>query len=142
MGMLFWTYAAVCLMMAPVVLAEEGSVFAAIPRFTAQTWAGMALLTFFHNFLSMILFLKALHHLDAIQAALSNYLIAFFGLPVAALWLHEKLSAGAIFGGDFGPVWPRNEDRLPKTGRQRFDGVPLPGTSVDQRCLRVGLKRQ
>ncbi len=60
MRMLFWTYVAVCLMMAPFVLTEEHSVFARIPHFTAQTWAGMALLTFFHNFLSMILFLKAL----------------------------------------------------------------------------------
>jgi drug/metabolite transporter (DMT)-like permease len=86
-------------MMAPVVLAEEGAVFARIPHFTAQTWTGMALLTFFHNFLSMILFLKALHHLDAIQAALSNYLIAFFGLPIAAIWLGERLGFGAIVGG-------------------------------------------
>lgn len=97
--MLFWTYVAVCAMMAPVVLAEEGAVFARIPHFTAQTWTGMALLTFFHNFLSMILFLKALHHLDAIQAALSNYLIAFFGLPIAAIWLGERLGFGAIVGG-------------------------------------------
>jgi drug/metabolite transporter (DMT)-like permease len=99
MQMLFWTYVAVCSMMAPVVLIEEGAVFSRIPHFTLQTWIGMALLTFFHNYLSMILFLKALKNLDAIQAALSNYLITFFGLPIAAIWLHEKLAATAIFGG-------------------------------------------
>ena len=97
--MLFWTYVAVCAMMAPVVLIEERAVFARIPEFTAQTWAGMALLTFFHNYLSMILFLKALKRLDAIQAALSNYLITFFGVPIAALWLGERLSPWAIAGG-------------------------------------------
>ncbi len=97
--MLFWTYVAVCLMIAPVVLVEEHAVFGQIPHFTTQTWIGMGLLTIFHNFLSMILFLKALKHLDAIQAALSNYLITFFGLPIAAIWLHEKLSAAAIAGG-------------------------------------------
>lgn len=99
MQMLFWTYVAVCSMMAPVVLAEEGTVFSRIPHFTVQTWIGMALLTLFHNYLSMILFLKALKNLDAIQAALSNYLITFFGLPIAAIFLHEKLAATAIMGG-------------------------------------------
>jgi drug/metabolite transporter (DMT)-like permease len=99
MRMLFWTYVAVCLMMAPVVLVEERDVFARIPHFTAQTWLGMALLTFFHNFLSMVLFLKALKDLDAIQASLSNYLITFFGLPIAAVFLHEKLGPEALLGG-------------------------------------------
>ncbi|MCC6344106.1 MAG: DMT family transporter [Bryobacterales bacterium] len=99
MRMLFWTYVALCSMMAPIVLIEERDVFLRIPRFTLQTWIGMALLVFFHNYLSMILFLKALKNLDAIQAALSNYLITFFGLPIAAIWLHEKLSATAIVGG-------------------------------------------
>jgi len=99
MRMLFWTYVAVCLMMAPVVLAEEGEVFRRIPHFTAQTWTGMALLTFLHNFLSMVLFLTALKNLDAIQASLSNYLITFFGVPIAAVWLHEKLGLSAIAGG-------------------------------------------
>lgn len=99
MRMLFWTYVAVCLMMAPFVLAEERSVFARIPDFNARTWTGLALLTFFHNFLSMVLFLKALKDLDAIQAALSNYLITFFGVPIAAFSLGEKLSPSAVAGG-------------------------------------------
>ena len=59
----------------------------------------MGLLTFFHNFLSMILFFKALKVLDAMQVALSNYLIAFFGLPIAAIWLGETLNSMAIAGG-------------------------------------------
>jgi drug/metabolite transporter (DMT)-like permease len=47
----------------------------------------------------MVLFLKALKQLDAIQAALSNYLITFFGIPIAAIWLKEKLTWVAIIGG-------------------------------------------
>jgi drug/metabolite transporter (DMT)-like permease len=47
----------------------------------------------------MVLFLKALKQLDAIQAALSNYLITFFGLPIAAIWLGERLTVMAIVGG-------------------------------------------
>jgi len=86
-------------LMTPLTLAREPGVFAAIPHFTIRTWIGLALLTFFHNYLSMVLFLKALKQLDAIQAALSNYLIAFFGIPIAAIWLKEKLTWIAILGG-------------------------------------------
>jgi drug/metabolite transporter (DMT)-like permease len=82
-----------------MVLHYEHDVFNRSPVFTKQTWIGMTLLTFFHNFLSMLLFFKALKVLDAIQVALSNYLIAFFGLPVAAIWLGETLNSLAIAGG-------------------------------------------
>ena len=47
----------------------------------------------------MVLFLKALKVLDAIQATLSNYLITAFGVPLAAIWLDERLSPLAMFGG-------------------------------------------
>ena len=99
MEMLFFTYLAVCALIAPVVFLEERSVFSRIPQFTASTWTGLILLTVFHNYLSMILFLKALKDLDATQAALSNYLVTFFGVPIAALWLGERLSLPAVFGG-------------------------------------------
>ena len=97
--MLFFTYLAMFVVMTPLTLAQEPGVFAVIPHFTLQTWIGLALLTFFHNYLSMVLFLKALKQLDAIQAALSNYLITFFGVPIAAIWLKEKLTPLAIIGG-------------------------------------------
>ena len=97
--MLFFTYLAMFVVMTPLTLAQEPRVFANIPHFTVQTWIGLALLTFFHNYLSMVLFLKALKQLDAIQAALSNYLITFFGIPIAAIWLKEKLTSLAIIGG-------------------------------------------
>ena len=96
---LFYTYVGMFILMTPLVMAEEGSAFRHIPSFTARTWIGLALLTFFHNFLSMVLFLKALKQLDAIQAALSNYLITFFGIPIAVIWLGEKLAPLALIGG-------------------------------------------
>jgi drug/metabolite transporter (DMT)-like permease len=99
MQMLFYTYAALFIVMLPVVIIEEGDVFARIPHFSLNTWIGLGLLTVFHNYLSMILFLKALQALDAIQAALSNYLITFFGVPIAAIWLGERLTPWAIVGG-------------------------------------------
>lgn len=99
MEMVFYTYIIMVVMLTPLVFYYEGDVFKTIPSFTLQTWTGMALLTFFHNFLSMIFFFKALKVLDAMQVALSNYLITFFGLPVAAIWLGEVLNNQAIFGG-------------------------------------------
>ncbi len=97
--MLFFTYLAMFVVMTPLTLLQEPGVFANIPHFSLRTWIGLALLTFFHNYLSMVLFLKALKQLDAIQAALSNYLITFFGIPIAAIWLKEKLTSLAIIGG-------------------------------------------
>jgi len=99
MEMLFYTYLVMFVIMTPLVLVQERDVFSHIPAFTTRTWAGMILLTFFHNFLSMVLWLKALKTLDAIQAALSNYLVAFFGVPIAAIWLGERLSLAGIAGG-------------------------------------------
>jgi drug/metabolite transporter (DMT)-like permease len=97
--MVFFTYVAMVILLTPLVLHYEHDVFERIPVFTKQTWTGMLLLTFFHNFLSMLLFFKALKVLDATQVALSNYLITFFGLPVAAIWLGESLNSLALAGG-------------------------------------------
>jgi len=99
MEMLFYTYVAMFVLMTPLVLAQERGVFSHLAQFTLRTWIGLALLTFFHNYLSMVLFLRALKVLDAIQAALSNYLITFFGVPIAAIWLGERLTPMAIVGG-------------------------------------------
>jgi drug/metabolite transporter (DMT)-like permease len=99
MELLFFTYVVMVILLTPLVLYYEPDIFSRIPSFTKQTWTGMTLLTFFHNFLSMILFFKALKVLDAMQVALSNYMIAFFGLPIAAIWLGEKLNNMAIAGG-------------------------------------------
>ncbi|MCE5309519.1 MAG: DMT family transporter [Acidobacteriales bacterium] len=99
MEMLFYSYVAMFIIVTPLVVWLEPGSFLAVPHFTRQTWTGMGLLTFFHNYLSMVLFLKALQKLDAIQAALCNYLVTAFGLPVAAIWLGERLSPAAITGG-------------------------------------------
>jgi drug/metabolite transporter (DMT)-like permease len=97
--MVFYTYIFMVILLTPFVLYFEKDVFLRIPSFTTQTWIGMSILTLFHNFLSMLLFFKALKMLDAMQVALSNYLIAFFGLPIAAFLLGETLNNMAIAGG-------------------------------------------
>jgi drug/metabolite transporter (DMT)-like permease len=97
--LVFFTYIVMVILLTPLVMFYEHDVFARIPLFSVQTWTGMTLLTVFHNFLSMILFFKALKFLDAMQVGLSNYLIAFFGLPIAAIWLGESLNIMAVAGG-------------------------------------------
>ena len=99
MEMLFYTYVGMLAVMTPLVLIQERDVVVRIPQFTGSTWLGLILLTVFHNYLSMVLFLKALKNLDATQAALGNYLITFFGVPIAAIGLHEKLGTGTWLGG-------------------------------------------
>ena len=99
MEMLFYTYIFMLMLLAPFVWHYERNILQTVPSFTSNTWIGLALLTVFHNFLSMILFFKALKNLEAIQVALSNFLISFFALPIAVIWLHEKLSLLSIIGG-------------------------------------------
>jgi drug/metabolite transporter (DMT)-like permease len=99
MEMLFYTYVFLLLLMVPFVFYYEPGVIKSIPSFRGQTIMGLILLTVFHNFLSMLLFFKALKKLEAIQVALSNFLIAFFGLPIAVFVLGETLSWLAVIGG-------------------------------------------
>lgn len=97
--MVFYTYVVIVILLTPLMLFYERDVFARVPEFSTKTWIGLTLLTVFHNFLSMVLFFKALKILDAMQVALSNYLISFFGLPIAMIWLGEALQSHAIAGG-------------------------------------------
>jgi drug/metabolite transporter (DMT)-like permease len=99
MEMLFYSYIFMVVLLFPFVWFYEGNVLVNISAFTTNTWIGLSLLTVFHNFLSMILFFVALKNLEAIQVALSNFLITFFGLPIAVLFLHERLNPMAIIGG-------------------------------------------
>jgi drug/metabolite transporter (DMT)-like permease len=99
MEMVFYTYLVLVIMLTPLVLHYEPYMFARVPDFTVKTWLGMASLTLFHNFLSMLLFFKVLKYLDATQVALSNYMITFLALPISTIFLGETLKMPAIIGG-------------------------------------------
>ena len=99
MEMVFYTYLVLVIMLTPLVLYYEPGMFSVVPHFTVKTWLGMASLTLFHNFLSMLLFFKVLKFLDATQVALSNYMVSFLGLPIAAIFLGETLNTQSIIGG-------------------------------------------
>jgi drug/metabolite transporter (DMT)-like permease len=96
---LLYSYYAVFAFLLPITLYAEPGSFHDLPRFTVKIWIGLLLLALFQYFLSMVLFLNVLTRLDATQAALSNYLIPFFGLIIAALVLGERLTAPMIAGG-------------------------------------------
>jgi drug/metabolite transporter (DMT)-like permease len=96
---LLYSYYFVVAVLMPITLYVEPGAFHQIPSFTAKTWLGIGLLAVFQYCLSMVIFLSVLTRLDATQASLSNYMIPFFGLVIAALVLHERLTAFMILGG-------------------------------------------
>ncbi|MGD0128902.1 MAG: DMT family transporter [Terriglobia bacterium] len=96
---LFRSYCVVVVVMLPIALITEPQTFRNIPNFTPAVWLGFFLLAFFQYFLAMLMYLSVLTRLDATQAGLSNYLISFFGLFVAFLALHERLTKFMILGG-------------------------------------------
>jgi len=96
---LLYSYYAVFAFLLPITLFTEPESFHDLPRFTVKVWIGLLLLALLQYFLSMVLFLNVLTHLDATQAALSNYLIPFFGLIIAALVLGERLTMPMVAGG-------------------------------------------
>jgi drug/metabolite transporter (DMT)-like permease len=96
---LLYSYYFVIAFLLPITLYAEPGAFHQIPYYTVKTWVGIALLAVFQYCLSMVIFLTVLTRLDATQASLSNYMIPFFGLVIAAVVLHERLTLPMIFGG-------------------------------------------
>ncbi len=95
---LLYSYYAVFAFMLPITLATEPKGFQQLPHFSAAVWLGLIGLALLQYFLSMVIFLNVLSRLDATQAALSNYLIPFFGVLIAALY-GERLTGYMVAGG-------------------------------------------
>jgi drug/metabolite transporter (DMT)-like permease len=96
---LLYSYYAVFAFMCPITIYAEPQGFTNLPRYNTTVWVGLVLLALFQYFLSMVIFLNVLTRLDATQAAVSNYLIPFFGVVIAAIVLHERLTKFMIAGG-------------------------------------------
>jgi drug/metabolite transporter (DMT)-like permease len=96
---LTYSYYAVMAFLLPITAYSEPDGFAQLPHFTLTVWIGLGILAIFQYFLSMVIFLNVLTRLDATQAAVSNYLIPFFGVVLAAVILGEKLTGFMIAGG-------------------------------------------
>lgn len=96
---LLYSYYALLIVLIPITITAESSGFTNLPHYSGTVWIGLAILAVFQYFLSMVIFLNVLTRLQATQAALSNYLIPFFGLLIAAIVLHERLTGFMIAGG-------------------------------------------
>jgi drug/metabolite transporter (DMT)-like permease len=98
---LLYSYYVVILVMLPLVLLIEPYAFLNMVNFKPTVWLGFILLAVLQYFLAMIIFLSVLKRLDATQVGLSNYLIPFFGVLVAAIVLKEHLTRPMVLGGAF-----------------------------------------
>ncbi len=96
---LLYSYYAVFAFLLPITLYTEPQGFLDLPHFSFGVWLGLAALAVFQYFLSMVIFLNVLTRLDATQAGLTNYLITFFGVLIAAVVLHERLTMFMVAGG-------------------------------------------
>jgi drug/metabolite transporter (DMT)-like permease len=96
---LLYSYYAVTGFLLPITVYLEPEGFSNLPHFTVTVWLGLLALAIFQYCLSMVIFLTVLTRLDATQASLSNYLIPFFGVIIAAVVLHERLTAYMVLGG-------------------------------------------
>ena len=63
-----------------------------------RSWLAFAFLAFFMYGASMLLFFKALQHLDVTTASASLYLVPVFGVFLAVVMLGEHLNILAVFG--------------------------------------------
>jgi drug/metabolite transporter (DMT)-like permease len=96
---LLYSYYAVFAFLLPITLRVEPQGFRNLPHYDGVVWLGLVTLALCQYFLSMVIFLNVLTRLDATQAGLCNYLIPFFGVVIAALILHERLTKFMIAGG-------------------------------------------
>jgi len=90
------------------VLGFIGSVpFVALERFHVssvlgyrwQTWAALVFLGTIYFAMAMVIFFRILTRLDAGQIMVSNYLQPFFGVLMAAVLLHERVTLAMAIGG-------------------------------------------
>lgn len=96
---LLYSYYAVFVFMLPITVDSEPASFHHLTHFKPAVWGALIFLAVLQYGLSMVLFLHVLSRLDATQAALSNYLIPFFGVLIAAIVLGEHLTRYMVVGG-------------------------------------------
>lgn len=95
---LIFSYITASVASLPLFIWVEPFHFRVFLTFDWKSWAAFAFLAFFMYGASMLLFFKALQHLDVTTASASLYLVPVFGVLIAFLLLGEHLSALAIIG--------------------------------------------
>jgi drug/metabolite transporter (DMT)-like permease len=96
---LLYSYYAVFAFMLPITVYCEPMSFLHITHFKPAVWTALTVLAVLQYGLTMVLLLIVLSRLDATQAGLSNYLIPFFGVLMAAVLLGEHLTRFMVLGG-------------------------------------------
>lgn len=95
---LIFSYVTASVASFPLLIWAEPFSFRSLQRFDWQSWAAFAFLALFMYGASMLLFFKALQHLDVTTASASLYLVPVFGVILAAVLLGERLGVLAISG--------------------------------------------
>jgi len=95
---LIFSYVTASLASLPLLIWVEPFSLKSFQRFDWQSWAAFAFLALFMYGASMLLFFRALQHLDVTTASASLYLVPVFGVLLAAVLLGERLSSFAIIG--------------------------------------------
>lgn len=95
---LIFSYITACLASIPLLIWAEPFSFKSFQQFDWQSWAAFAFLALFMYGASMLLFFRALQHLDVTTASASLYLVPVFGVLLAAVLLGERLSPMALIG--------------------------------------------
>jgi len=95
---LIFSYVTASVASLPLLIWAEPFSFRSLQRFDWQSWAAFCFLALFMYGASMLLFFKALQHLDVTTASASLYLVPVFGILLAAILLGERLGVLAISG--------------------------------------------
>jgi drug/metabolite transporter (DMT)-like permease len=95
---LIFSYITASIASLPLLIWVEPFSFSSFQRFDWQSWSAFAFLALFMYGASMLLFFKALQHLDVTTASASLYLVPVFGVFLAAVLLGERLNTLAIAG--------------------------------------------
>jgi drug/metabolite transporter (DMT)-like permease len=95
---LIFSYITASLASLPLLVWVEPFSFYSFRLFDWQSWAAFAFLALFMYGASMLLFFKALQHLDVTTASASLYLVPVFGVFLASVLLGERLNLLAIAG--------------------------------------------
>jgi drug/metabolite transporter (DMT)-like permease len=95
---LIFSYITASVASLPLLIWAEPFSFRSFLIFDWQSWAAFAFLALFMYGASMLLFFKALQHLDVTTASASLYLVPVFGVLLAVLLLGEHLNLLAIAG--------------------------------------------
>jgi len=95
---LIYSYITASIASIPLLIWAEPFHFRSFLSFDVKSIAAFLFLALFMYGASMLLFFKALQHLDVTTASTSLYLVPVFGVALAALLLGERLSHTAIVG--------------------------------------------